>query len=78
MPRPVNPDLMIDWKVPLPATLAGSVEARLMNPVTGKPRYGERSKLIAFLLAEWLAAMGTKVEVDPPSDDLLPVKEQLQ
>src|SRR5688572_527189 len=77
MPRPVNPDLTVDWKIPLPATIAGSVEHELMNPVTGKPRYGERAKLVAYLLAGWLETRGRKVEVDPPSDDLLP-KETTQ
>lgn len=75
MPRPVNPDLSIDWKVCLPATLAGSVEHELMDTVTGKPRYGERSRLISYLLAEWLSHRGRKVEIDdPPADDLLPSK----
>lgn len=72
MPRHVNPDLMIDWKVPLPATLAGAVEHELFNSVTGKPRYGARSKLIGYLLAEWLAKhRGKKIEVDLPPEDLL-------
>jgi hypothetical protein len=71
MPRSANPDLMIDWKVPLPATLAGSVEHELMNPITGKPRYGERSKLISYLLADWLSRRGKKIVVDPPSEDLI-------
>ena len=73
MPRAANPDLMIDWKVPLPATLAGSVEHELMDPITGKPRYGERSRLIAYLLADWLARRhGKRIEIDPPSSDLIP------
>ena len=72
MPRPCNPDLMIDWKVPLPATIAGAVEHELMNAVTGKPRYGARSQLIAYLLSGWLAGRGRQVEVDPLPDDLLP------
>lgn len=72
MPRPVNPDLTIDWKVCLPATLAGSVEHELMDTITGKPRYAARSKLIAYLLAGWLRERGRKIEVDPPDADLLP------
>ncbi len=72
MPRACNPDLMKDWKIPLPATLAGSVEFELMDPITKKPRYGERSKLVGYLLAQWLAGRGRKIIVDPPSSDLLP------
>lgn len=76
MPRACNPNLMKDWKIPLDATLAGAVEFRLMDPVTKKPRYGERSKLISWLLAGWLSEMhGLKVEVEPPSADLLPERK---
>lgn len=71
MPRPTNPDLMIDWKIPLPASLAGAVEHELMNPLTGKPRYGARSRLAAYLFSEWLAGRGRKIEVDLPDQDLL-------
>lgn len=78
MPRHTEPDLRKDWKVSLPATLAGSVEFELMDPLTKKPRYSERSRLIAALLAEWLAGRGKVVEVDLPSEDLYkpPMKEQ--
>lgn len=72
MPRQCNPDLTIDWKVVLPATIAGAVEHELLNPITKKPRYGERSKLITQLLADWLATRGRKLPVDlPPSSDLI-------
>jgi hypothetical protein len=70
MPRKCNPDLTIDWKVVLPAHLAGAVEHELMGP-GGRPRYGERSRLIGQLLAVWLAGRGRHVPVDsPPSPDL--------
>jgi hypothetical protein len=75
MGRPANPDLTIDWKIPLPATLAGAVEHELMSAATGKPRYGERSKLIAYLLNEWLKQRGRHINaaaILEPSDDLLP------
>lgn len=70
MPRPLNPDLSKDWKVCLPATLAGAVEFELLDPISKKPRYGERSKLIAALLSEWLAKRGRQIDVDLPSPDL--------
>ena len=70
MPRRFSPDLRRDWKIPLPATLAGAVEFELLDPLTKKPRYGERSKLIAQLLSDWLSTRGRKVVVDPPADDL--------
>lgn len=71
MPRRCNPDLSKDWKVVLPATLAGSIEYELLDPATGKPRYGERSRLICALLTEWLARRGRILPLDePPSPDL--------
>ena len=72
MPRRCNPDLSKDWKVVLPATLAGSVEFELLDAATGKPRYGERSRLIAYLLNGWLANRGRVLPIDdPPALDLL-------
>ena len=71
MPRRVSPDLNINWKICLPAHIAGAVEHEIMDPLTKKPRYGERSKLIAVMLAEWLRQRGRKVEVDElPAPDL--------
>jgi len=59
-----------DWKISLPSTLAGAVEYELMDPLTGKPRYSERSRLIGALLADWLSKRGREVEFDAPSEDL--------
>lgn len=71
MPRACNPNLMKDWKIPLDASLAGAIEFELMDPITKKPRYGERSKLVGYLLAQWLATRGRSIVVDPPSADLI-------
>lgn len=75
MPRHTTPDLRRDWKISLPATLAGAVEYKLLDPVTGKPRYAERSRLIGALLNLWLAKMGD-VPFDlgdhAPAEDILP------
>ena len=46
MGRPLNPDLTKHWKISLPATLAGTVEFYLFDPVHGKPLYGSRARLI--------------------------------
>jgi len=75
MPRRCSPDLTKDWKIVLPATLAGSVEFELLDPLSGKPRYGERSRLISQLLSNWLAERGKKVPVnEPPATDLYPAQ----
>lgn len=77
MPRHCNPDLSKDWKVVLPATLAGAVEFELLDPATRKPRYGERSRLIAALLHQWLAARGRVIPIDElPSADIYVIPQQ--
>lgn len=77
MPRAANADLMKDWKICLPATLAGAIEHELMDTLTGKPRYAERSKLVGWLLSRWLAERyGRTIEVDLPSEDFMKPKEQ--
>jgi hypothetical protein len=43
------------WKVLIPATLAGRIEFYFLDPITGKPKYGDRGRLITQLLEEWLA-----------------------
>ena len=55
MGRPLNPDLTKHWKISLPATLAGTVEFYLFDPVHGKPLYGSRARLIQGLLEGWVA-----------------------
>jgi hypothetical protein len=54
VPRPFNPDLTKNWKISLPATLAGTVEFYLFDPLHKKPLYGSRGKLIASLLEQWV------------------------
>lgn len=54
MSRPVNPDLTKNWKISLPATLAGTVEFYLFDPLHKKPLYGARARLIASLLERWV------------------------
>jgi hypothetical protein len=53
--RPLNPDLTKNWKVSLPATLAGTVEFYLFDHLHNKPTYGARARLIATLLEQWVA-----------------------
>lgn len=55
MARPFNPDITIDWKITLPAPIAGRVRHLLLDTTTGKASYGSRSKIIASLLEEWIA-----------------------
>lgn len=47
-------ELVKNWKVPIPATVAGRIELVLTDPITHQPKYGARSKLITALLEHWL------------------------
>lgn len=53
--RPRSPFLRSDWKISLPAALAAEVELRLLDPLTKKPGYAARSRLIEELLKRWLS-----------------------
>jgi len=39
----------------MPATLAGAIEWKLMDPIHRKPIYGARQRLLTSLLEFWLA-----------------------
>ena len=53
-------ELLRDWKIPVPATTAGKIEMVLGDPITGVPKYGARTKLIASLLEHWLDTVAGK------------------
>lgn len=42
------------WKIDVKTSLAARIEHRLMDPMTRKPRYGMRTKLINALLERYL------------------------
>ena len=44
----------IYWNIPIPQKLATEVELSLLNPVSGKPEYGARARLITALLRGWV------------------------
>ena len=54
MPRQLNPDLIVKWKLSMPATLAGRIEYLLLDPITKKPIYSARQRLVSALLERWL------------------------
>lgn len=45
----------VEWKVSLSAQVAAEVDLLTLDPITRKPRYGERGRLIEGLLAGWVA-----------------------
>lgn len=72
MPRPRSPYLRADYKLSLPAPLCAEVDLLLEDPLTKKPKYGARSKLIEALLREWLSRQ--KGEDLPPVPTLTELK----
>lgn len=52
--RPRLEQLRSDWKLSIDATCAARVDLLLAEPLTGKPKYGARSKLVQALLEGWL------------------------
>lgn len=69
MPRRLDPnrDLRKDWKVSIPATLAGRVEFALHDRITQQTKYGARNRLLSALLSRWLAEQsGTPPDRLPP------------
>lgn len=65
MARPRNPELRANYKLSIPAPLAAEVDLLLIDPITRKPKYGARSKLIAALLRNWLATYHDGLNVSP-------------
>jgi hypothetical protein len=60
----------IQWAIMVPIDLAFRVETALMDPVTKRPTYAARSKLIQSLLFEWLqqqAPLPTAVDTSKPA-----------
>lgn len=53
--KPRKPYLRADWKLSLPAELAARVDLVLEDPLTRKPKYAARARLVEGLLRNWLA-----------------------
>ena len=67
MARPRNAHLRANWKLSLPAPTAARVDVLFEDPLTGKPKYGARGKLVEALLQLWLARMANLPEPPLPS-----------
>lgn len=59
-----NTEPTTEWKIAVKQQTAARIEHRLIDPVTRKPRYGLRSKLVNILLEQWLRENPSGVE-DP-------------
>lgn len=65
--RPRVPYLRVDFKVSLPAHLAAEVDFLFTDPLTNRPTYGSRAKLIQALLEWWLARERGETEKHVPT-----------
>lgn len=54
MPRPRNQLRAEEWKLQILEEVSVRVKLRLLDPTSGKPIYGSRSKLVNRLLLDWL------------------------
>ncbi len=74
MSRPRSTYLRAELKISLPAALVAEIDLLLEDPVTRRPRYGAKSKLVEALLRTWLADIGASRSVGPT----IPSLEDLQ
>ena len=73
--RPLTPHLRAEWKLSLRAAIAAEVDLLLEDPLTRKPKYGARSKLIESLLDDWLSRQsGGEAKPIPSRSELVSVQ----
>lgn len=60
MSKPRSTAILTEWKLSIPASLASRVDLLLLNPLTNKPRYGERSKITALFWETYLSQMSAR------------------
>lgn len=61
----LSDDLQKPWKLNLSATVAGKVEYLLTDPITRKPIYGARVRLVEALLENWIAREEGRPDLPP-------------
>jgi len=57
--RPQHTDPPVIWEISLPRSLTQKIEILLTDPLTGKTRYGARSRLIESLLLSYLNTLAS-------------------
>lgn len=73
MARPRNAHLSATWKLSIPATTAARVDVLFEDPLTGRPKYGARGRLIDALLCRYLAELNG--ETLPPIPSLSDLRQ---
>lgn len=72
--KPRKPYLRADWKLSLPAELAARIDLMLEDPLTRKPKYAARARLVEGLLRRWIAETNGEAVVPVPT--LTELREQ--
>lgn len=65
--KPRKPYIRADWKLSLPAELASRIDLMLEDPLTRKPKYAARARLVEGLLRKWIAEQSGEPIVEPPT-----------
>lgn len=74
MPRQPNLIPTVERKISIPHTLAEQVDMRIYSPTTGKPAYGEFSRIVAELLDAWVK----RTPLNPMSQKIFEEKKILE
>lgn len=69
--RPRKPYIRAEFKVSLPAALVAEVDILLNDPLTNRPKYGARARLVESLLRAYLARLKGQEEEKPPTVEQL-------
>lgn len=71
MARPRNAHLTAKLKLSMPAPTVARLDLLFEDPLTGRPRYGARSRLIDALLQQYFAQMdGSEIPQLPTLEEL--------
>lgn len=62
--RRAHTDPPINWALSIPTSVAAKTDLLLLDPLTNKPRYGSRSKLVTTLLRDHFRKLETTVSLD--------------
>lgn len=69
MPKPKSHEDQTQWSFLLPTELTAKVDLLLLDPMTGRVKYGSRKKLVEKLLREWLNKRVGSGAGDPSAGD---------
>ena len=54
-------DRPVEWKLRIPTSVANGINSTILDPLTGEPAFGERSKLTEKLYRAYLKEKGVEI-----------------